>query len=363
MTYKDLMRREIATLPVYQPGKPIELLAREKGLALDRIIKLASNESPLGSPPAAVAAAREAAGNMALYPDNNGYALIQALAAHTGARPEQFTLGAGSNEIFYLLCDVFAGPGTEVIVGEYAFISYRISAMLAGAAIVAAPMPGLAHDLDALLEAVTPRTRLIFLPNPNNPTGTGLPVRAVEQFARALPDSVVFCYDEAYAEYEDETLDVQGLIRDGVKIIATRTFSKIYGLAGLRLGYGIAHPELADLLNRVRPPFNTGTVAQAAARAALGDVAWVAESRRVNDAGRQQILAGLDRMAIAHQGDRGNFVLFSLENAAGVFQSLQEMGVIVRPLAGYGLPDHLRVTIGSEPQNARFLEALARVTR
>ena len=357
------MRSEMATLPVYQPGKPIELLAREKGLALDAIIKLASNENPLGSPVSAVQAARQAAANMALYPDNSGYALVQALAGKLGVAPGQITLGAGSNEIFYLLCDVFAGPGVEVIVGEYAFISYRISAMLAGARVVPAPMPGLKHDLDALLEAVTPRTRLIFLPNPNNPTGTALPVSEIEQFARSLPESVIFCYDEAYAEYEDENLDVQGLIRDGVKIIGTRTFSKIYGLAGLRIGYGYSDPALAALLNQARAPFNTGTVAQAAALAALQDDEWVGRSRQANDAGRVQVLDGLGRLGIETGGSHGNFVLFSLENAGAVFQSLQEMGVIVRPLAGYGLPNHLRVTIGSEPQNARFLEALARVTR
>ena len=362
MKFSDLTRQQISSLPVYQPGKPIELVARELGIPLDSIIKLASNENPLGSPPGAIEAVREAAGNMALYPDNSGHELIHALSKKHGFSPEQITLGAGSNEIFYRLCDLFAEPGTEVLVGEYAFISYRISAMLAGATVVSAPMPGLSHDLDAMLDAVTPRTRLVFIPNPNNPTGTGIPFGEVERFARALPESVIFCYDEAYAEYESESLDVQALIRDGVKIIGTRTFSKIYGLAGLRLGYGYSDPDLADLLNRVRPPFNTSTIAQSAAIAALADDDWVMKSRAVNEAGRIQLQEGLRNLGFPCVGDKGNFVLFSLENAANVFQALQEMGIIVRPLAGYGLPDYLRVTIGTESENARFLKALMKLT-
>jgi histidinol-phosphate aminotransferase len=363
MKYSDLTRQQISTLPVYQPGKPIELVAREKGISLDSIIKMASNENPLGSPRGAVEAVREAAGNMALYPDNSGHDLVEALSAKLGFKREQITLGAGSNEIFYRLCDLFAEPGKEVLVGEYAFISYRISAMLTGASVVSVPMPGMNHDLDAMLDAVTSRTRLVFIPNPNNPTGTGLPVSDVEAFARALPEWVVFCYDEAYAEYETERLDVQGLIRDGIKIIGTRTFSKIYGLAGLRIGYGFSDPALAELLNRVRPPFNTSTISQAAAVAALKDDDWITRSREVNESGRRLLQEGLDRLGLSRVGDKGNFVLFSLENARAISQSLQEMGIIVRPLAGYGLPDHLRVTIGTEPENARFLDAMSQLTK
>ena len=363
MKYSELARQPISSLPVYQPGKPIELVAREAGIPLHTIIKLASNENPLGSPPAAVAAARQAAGNMALYPDNSGYALVQALCAKHGFSPDQITLAAGSNEIFYRLCDLFAGPGVEVVLGKYAFISYRIAALLAGARVVDVPMPGLCHDLEAMRAAITPRTRLVFLPNPNNPTGTRVSADEVEAFVRSLPDHLVFCYDEAYAEYEDDRLDVQALIRAGFPIIGTRTFSKIYGLAGLRIGYGFSDPALAELLNRVRPPFNTGAVAQAAALAALQDDEWVQTSRQVNNAGRLQLLEGLQALGIRPEGDRGNFVLFSLENAGAIAQALQEMGIIVRPLAGYGLPDHLRVTIGSETGNAQFLECLEKATR
>lgn len=363
MKFTDLTRREISQLPVYQPGKPIELIARQHGLDPASIVKLASNENPLGAPPAAVDMIRKAASGVAFYPDNNGYELVRELSRKHGFSPDQLTLAAGSNEIFYMLCDVFAGPGKEVVIGEFAFISYRIAAMLAGSTVVAVPMPGLVHDLDAMLDAVTEKTRLVFLPNPNNPTGTGLPVDEIASFARALPEWVVFCYDEAYAEYEPDTLDVQALINEGIKIIGTRTFSKVYGLAGLRIGYGYADAGLAELLNRVRPPFNTSNLAQAAAVAALQDDDWIHRSRSANTAGRQQLQSGLRELGFETTGDRGNFILFSLENAAAVAQALQEMGIIVRPLAGYGLPHHLRVSIGTEPQNARFLEGMACVTR
>lgn len=363
MKFSDLIRREIASLPVYQPGKPIELIAREHGIEVGSVLKLASNENPLGPPPGAIAAIQRGAAGVGLYPDNSGFELVQALCRKLGLKPDQITLGAGSNEIFYRLADLFASPEAEVVIGEYAFISYRIACLLAGARIVAVPMPKLSHDLQAMREAVTERTRLVFLPNPNNPTGTGLPVAEVEAFARSLPEWVVFCYDEAYAEYEEESLNVQALIADGVKIIATRTFSKVYGLAGLRIGYGYSDPSLAELLNRVRPPFNTGNLAQAAAIAALEDDAWVVRSRQANTEGRRQLREGLEQLDLPVSGEQGNFLLFSLENAESVAHGLQEMGIIVRPLAGYGLPDHLRVSIGTEVQNARFLEALSQLTR
>jgi len=361
MQVSDLIRPEIRALPVYQPGKPVELIAREHGLSPEAVIKLASNENPLGAPPAAREVIRSAVDGVALYPDNSGFSLVEAIAARHQVQPGQITLAAGSNEIFYRLADLFAEPGVEVVVGEYAFISYRIAASLAGAKVVSVPMPGLVHDLDAMQEAITGKTRLVFLPNPNNPTGTGLPASEVEAFARSLPEWVVFCYDEAYAEYESDLLDVVGLIRDGVQIIGSRTFSKIYGLAGLRIGYGYSSPELARFLNTVRPPFNTGSLAQAAAAAALGDETWVTQCREANAEGRLQLRQGLSTLGLEDIGRKGNFVLFSLEHAARVAQSLLEMGIIVRPLEGYGLPHHLRVTIGSAQQNNRFLECLAKV--
>lgn len=363
MKFTDLTRREISSLPVYQPGKPTELLAREYGLGLDSIIKLASNENPLGPPPESVEAIRSMASGVAVYPDNSGYELVQAICRKYGFEPGQITLAAGSNEIFYLLCDLFAEPGVEVIVGEFAFISYRIAALLAGASLVPVAMPGLKHDLEAMRAAVTPRTRLVFLPNPNNPTGTTLPPDEVAAFARSLPEWVILCYDEAYMEYEEEALDVQGLIAEGVRIIGTRTFSKIYGLAGLRVGYGYSDAGLASLLNRVRPPFNTANIAQAAAIAALRNDDWVRLSREVNRTGRAQLQQGIAAAGYEPFGEHGNFLLFKVDNAAATAHSLQEMGVIVRPLTGYGLPDLLRISIGSGSQNARFLDALFQLTR
>ena len=349
MTYAELTRSEISSLPVYQPGQPIELLAREYGIDPSSIIKLASNENPLGPPPGAVEAVRQSLEGAALYPDNSGYELLGAISDRYGFKREQITLAAGSNEIFYRLADLFAEPGTEVVLGEYAFISYRIAAMLAGATVVSVPMAGLVHDLGRMREAVTERTRLVFLPNPNNPTGTGLPAEAVAAFARSLPEWVIFCYDEAYAEYETDRLDVAALIAEGYKVIGTRTFSKVYGLAGLRIGYGYSDPALAELLNRVRPPFNTSSVAQVAAVAALGDREWIEKSRRVNEAGRRQLQGGLAGLDLELCGDRGNFVLFSLAEAASIAQGLQEMGIIVgyRNTFAFRLEPRLKTTVFS----------------
>lgn len=358
MHYSELIRPQIGNLPVYQPGKPVELLCRQYGMSADAVVKLASNENPLGPSETVLRAIMEAARGTEFYPDNSGYELTREISATFGWDASMLTLGAGSNEIFYLLCDVFGGPGTEVVVGEFAFISYRIAALLSGADVVATKMPGLRHDLSEMRDAITERTRLIFLPNPNNPTGTALPIEEVDAFARSLPEHVIFCYDEAYAEYSDDVLDVEGLLRAGVKLISTRTFSKIHALAGLRIGYSVSSTELADLLNRVRPPFNTSTVAQKAAVAALRDTDFIARSREVNEAGRHQLEAGLARLGLETFGTHGNFVLFETEDADALGKSLLEQGVIVRPLTGYGLPRHIRVSIGLEGQNARFLEAL-----
>lgn len=357
MSYR--IRPEIAALPVYEPGKPIEQVARECGLRPEAIVKLASNENPLGASPAAIAAIQQHLGGLGLYPDNSGFALVHALGQLHGVETDWITLGAGSNELFYLLCDLFASQGTEVVVGEFAFVTYRIAAMLAGARVVTVPMPRLTHDLDAMRAAVTERTRLVFLPNPNNPTGTALPAADIAAFARSLPEHVIFCYDAAYAEYADDALDVPELIRAGVRIIETRTFSKVHGLAGLRIGYGLSHPELASLLNRVRPPFNTGSLAQAAALAALGDKGWITKSRELNSAGRAQLQAGLKGCGYLVEGEHANFILLKVASAAAFAQQLQRLGVIVRPLQGYGLPEWVRVTIGTNAENDRFLQAAA----
>lgn len=358
MKYADLVREPVRSLPVYEPGRPIELVARELGLDPATVIKLASNENPLGPSPKALEAAQRALKDAWLYPDNAAYFLRQRLAAYLDLPMEQIVVSAGSNEIFYLLCDLFVGPGVEVIVGGQAFISYRISTLLAGGNVVSVPMPNFQHDLEAMRAAITERTRLIFLPNPNNPTGSSVPAEAVAAFARSLPEHVVFCYDEAYAEYQERPADLRPLIQEGRKIICTRTFSKIYGLAGFRLGYGYTNPELVKLLDAVRPPFNTGSVAQAAALGALDDTDWVRRSREANRAGLAQLRAGFDRLGLSYVPSEANFLLVRVPQAAHIFGALQRAGIIVRPVSGYGLPDHLRISVGTESQNARLLRTL-----
>lgn len=361
MKLDALLNPQIETLPIYQPGRPIEVVAAELGLDPAGVIKLASNENPLGPSPAAIEAGARALREAGLYPDNGAFRLVQTLAERRGVDPDQIVLGAGSNEIFYRLCDLFVRPGVEVVMGAQAFVTYRIATLLAGGETVRVPMPGFQHDLEAMRAAITERTRLVFLPNPNNPTGTRVPADAVLAFARSLPEHVVFCYDEAYAEYESSPADLRPLMAEGRKVIASRTFSKIYGLAGLRIGYGYGERGLIARLNQVRPPFNTGSVAQACALAALADDGWVERSRQVNTAGLAQLSSGLAVLGLEVVPSVGNFVLVRVPRASSVFLELQRHGVIVRPLAGYDLPDHLRISVGTAPQNTKCLEALREV--
>ncbi len=363
MDYAPLLNPQIEGLPVYQPGRPIEVVAEELGLDPDAIIKLASNENPLGPSPRALSAAESALNDAWLYPDNGSFALTRALASRLGLKTGQIVLGAGSNEIFYRLCDLFVRPGVEVVMGAQAFVTYRIATGLAGGTPVRVPMPDYTHDLDAMRAAVTERTRLVFLPNPNNPTGTALGAQEVLAFAESLPGHVVFCYDEAYAEYEEEPVDLRPLIAAGRPIVATRTFSKIYGLAGLRIGYGYGEQGLIARLNQIRPPFNTSNVAQAAALAALDDTAWLEKSRQSNAQGLRQLAAGFDALGLEYVPSAGNFVLVRIPEPATVFEHLQRAGVIVRPVAGYDLPDHLRISVGTAPQNARCLEELGNILK
>lgn len=359
MKVTDLMREEIAGLPVYEPGRPVELVAREKGIDPDGIIKLASNENPLGPSPRAVEVLQGNAAEMGAYPDNSGHALTGELARRWGLPREQFALGAGSNEFFYQLCSLFGGAGRSVVAGQYAFISYRIAALLSGARVIEVEMPDLRHDVERLLQAVEEDTRLLFLPNPNNPTGTAVDAEAVRFLVKQLPESVVLCLDEAYTEYEAEAFpDPRELLSLRPGLLITRTFSKIHGLAGLRIGYAVGPEALIQLLNRVRSPFNTGSLAQLAALAALQDEAWVRRSRQCNDAGRAQLADGLRELGFAVRSEAGNFLLLHSEQAAGLAGSLQDRGIIVRPLAGYGLPEYVRITIGTEAQNARLLQTL-----
>ncbi len=365
MTFEQLARPAALTQPVYEPGRPIADVAREHGLDPDSILKLASNENPLGPSPLALAAAARAVADVHLYPDGGAFDLRTRLARHLGLDPAQIIPGNGSSEVMQLLAHIFLGPGDEVVLGRHAFVLFKLLTLLNGARPVEVdmPAPNYGHDLAAMRAAITARTKIVYLPNPNNPTGSFNPAADVLAFARALPPHVILCYDEAYAEFlpPGQTPDLRPLIAEGRKILCCRTFSKIYGLAGLRVGYGYGPRELINLLHRARPPFNVTSVAQAAAVAALDDHAHLARTVTVNSAGLRQLAVGFDALGVEHVPSAGNFILFRVGDARRVFAELQARGVIVRPVGVHSLPEHLRVTVGDAPHNTRFLEALAQV--
>jgi histidinol-phosphate aminotransferase len=363
MTLHDLVNPAVLTQPVYEPGRPIEDVAREMGLDPAGILKLASNENPLGASPAALAAARRALEQAPLYPDGGAVRLREALAARHGLAAGQYVIGNGSNELLELLGHVFLRPGDEAVMGTPAFIVYKLVTLLFGARPVEVPLRDHRHDLAALAAAVTPRTKLVFLPSPNNPTGTANDEAEILAFARGLPDHVVFVFDEAYAEYLASPPDLRPLVREGRRVVGLRTFSKIHGLAALRVGYGWTTPEVAALLQRVRQPFNVNAVGLAAAEAALGDEVWVRRCREENRRGLRQLAAGFDALGLESVSSEANFMLARVGDGAAVFAALQRRGVIVRPLAPYGMAAWVRITVGSEAQNLRMLEALAEVLR
>lgn len=356
-----LARPSVLTQPVYEPGKPIEDVARELGLDPTTIIKLASNENPLGASPLGIAAAKAAAERMELYPDGGAVRLRARLATHLHLAPEQVAVGNGSNEILELLGHVFLGPGDEAVMGERAFAVYKLVTLLFGAMVVEVPLVNHTHDLPAMRAAITPRTKLVFLPNPNNPTGTANSAAEIVAFAESLPPHVVFVYDEAYAEYVESPADLRPLIAAGRKIICTRTFSKIYGLAGLRLGYGYGPRELIALLNRVRQPFNINAIALAAGEAALDDVEWVRRSRAINAAGLKQLAAGFSKLGLEFIPSTGNFITVRVGEGGRVFAELQKRGVIIRPMGSYAMPEWVRITVGDDAQNTRCLRELAAI--
>ncbi len=345
-------------LQPYVPGKPIEDLEREYGVT--GAIKLASNESPLGASPKALAAARAALTGMARYPDGGGYALKQALAAKLGVGADQITLGNGSNEILEFAVRAFVSAQDEVIFSQHAFALYPIVTQAVGARGVEVTARHWGHDLAAMRAAITPRTRLVFIANPNNPTGTWLRSAELRGFLDSVPASVVVVVDEAYFEYVEErdypnTID---WLARYPNLISARTFSKIYGLAGLRVGYGVSSLGVADLLNRVRQPFNVNSIAQAAAVAALADDDHLKKVRRVNADGMGQLVKGFEKLGLSHIPSAGNFVCVEVGDAGQVYEQLLRAGVIVRPVANYGMPKHLRVTVGLPEENERFLAAL-----
>jgi histidinol-phosphate aminotransferase len=363
MNFASLAKPAVLTQPVYEPGKPIEYVARELGLDPAGIIKLASNENPHGPSPRAVAAAKQALEQGELYPDGGCFALRQKLAAQWGLAVDQFVIGNGSNEIIELLGHVFVGPGDEVVMGAPAFVVYKLVTLLFGARAIEVPLREWRHDLDAITRAITPRTKLVYVCSPNNPTGTANTEAELLAFARALPDHVIAVFDEAYAEFLERAPDLRPLIAEGRKIVCLRTFSKIYGLASLRIGYGYASAELCALLNRVRQPFNVNAIAQAAASAALDDREFAAKTARENRAGLVQLERGCLELGLEYVPSVANFMLVRVGDGTRMFEALQRRGVIVRPVKSYGLPEWIRVTVGTQKQNERLLAELRTLIR
>jgi histidinol-phosphate aminotransferase len=369
MNYSSLANRYICDVPVYEPGRPIEEVARELGLKPRSIIKLASNENALGPSPKALAAMRKALAAAHLYPDGSGFYLRQALAkrlsgsGRAGARPsnvniDNIILGCGSNEIIEFLYHAFVAPGDEVVVGDRAFVIYSIMAKMFQARCVEVPFKGHTHDLQAMREAITEKTKLVFVANPNNPTGTRVSNSELDRFIRSLPSHVVCVLDEAYIEFlDDPPPSVEYAMRHNVVVL--RTFSKIVGLAGLRIGYGIAQKECIALLQKVRQPFNINAIGQAGALAALDDTAHIRKTKAMTRRGRAYLEREFRRLKLEFVPSCANFILVKVGDGNRIFRALQKRGVIVRPMGGYKMPEWSRVTVGLPEENRRFIRALS----
>lgn len=347
-------------LPTYQPGRPIEEVARELGLPAADIIKLASNENPLGPSPAAVAAMKKILPTLNLYPDGNAYYLKQRMAEKLGVQPGNLILGNGSNEIIEFVGHAYMAPGVDVVVSQYCFVVYPLVAKLFGANLISVPAKNYGHDLPAMLKAITPKTRVVFIANPNNPTGTSVGREELKWFVEQLPPNVLLALDEAYIEFLNEPADFVAQVQRGEKpnLLLMRTFSKIHGLAGLRIGYGIGHPDLIGVLEKVRQPFNINSVAQAAALAALDDEEHVRRTRENNARGLQFFSDAFQQMKLEFIPSAANFVLVCVGEGQRVFEAMQKQGVIVRPMGGYQLGEWVRVTVGTVAENERCLRAL-----
>ena len=350
----------VRAIAPYQPGKPISEFAREMGLKEKNIIKLASNENPLGVSPRAKAAIKKAIAELGRYPDGNAFELKAALAKRYNVPQECIVVGNGSNDLLEMAAAVFLGPGRSAVYSQHAFAVYPLATQARGARSIVVPAKNYGHDLQAMLAAIAPDTRVVFIANPNNPTGTFVPGAELEEFLARAPREVAVVVDEAYTDYLPRELryDSLGWLAKYPNFILTRTFSKIYGLAGLRVGFGLMQPAVADLLNRVRQPFNVNSLALAAATAALGDKAFVAKSTQMNRLGLVKLERALKTLGLETIPSCANFVTFRVSRAGTVYERLLRQGVIVRPLAGYDMPDHLRVTVGTPRENEKFLKAL-----
>lgn len=347
-------------LPTYQPGRPIEEVAREVGLPAADIIKLASNENPLGPSHAALAAMQKVLANLNLYPDGNAFYLKQALAKKLDLPTANLILGNGSNEIIEFVGHAYMSPGVDVVVSQYCFAVYPLVTKLLGANLISVPAKNYGHDLPAMLAAITPQTRVLFVANPNNPTGTVIPRDELTRFVERVPDNVLLVLDEAYIEFLDGAADFVATIRAGTKpnLLLMRTFSKIFGLAGLRIGYGIAHPDLIAAFEKVRQPFNINSIAQAGALAALDDAEHMRRTRENNQRGLKFFADLFFILGLEFIPSAANFVLVRVGNGQNVFEAMQKQGVIVRPMGGYQLGEWIRITVGTEKENTRCATTL-----
>ncbi len=364
MNYTELAPSYIRAIAPYQPGKPIAELERELGIS--GIVKLASNENPLGASPKAIAAMHEAIRTIALYPDGNGFELKDALSKRYGVALANLVLGNGSNDLLELASRAFLAPGDVAVYSAHAFAVYALATQAVGAKGIAVPAKDFGHDLEAMLKAaVQHKAKMVFIANPNNPTGTYLTAAALERFLSALPVNVLVVLDEAYNEYlpPAQRYDSVSWLAKYPNLIISRTFSKAYGLAGLRVGYAIAHEQITDMMNRVRQPFNVNSVAQAAAVAALHDMDFVQQTYELNQRGMLQIIAGLNKLGLSYIPSFGNFISFRIGGATAMYRRLLELGVIVRPVANYDMADYLRVSIGLESENEKFLSALGQALK
>ncbi len=354
---------QLRELVAYEPGKPVEDLARELGIAPGEIVKLASNENPLGPSPRARQAMIEALERAHFYPDGAGYYLREAIAENLGLGMANIILGNGSNEIIEFLGHAYLQPGDEVVVAAHSFAVYRLMAQLFGAKVIDVPDPGFIADLDGMLAAITPRTKEVFIANPNNPTGTMVFQSDIDRFMERVPEHVMVIFDEAYYEFLDEPPDVLKYVRAGRNVVVLRTFSKIQGLANLRIGYGVAAPEIIEVLQRSRQPFNANGIAQAGALAGLRDAAHRDETRRVTREGRDFLQSGFLEMDLEFVPSHANFVLVRVGDGKKVFDALLRRGIIVRAMGSYGLPEWIRVSVGTMDQNRLFLAALKELDR
>jgi histidinol-phosphate aminotransferase len=352
----------VKNLIPYIPGKPVEELEREIGI--QDAIKIASNENSLGPSPLAIDAVAKALGKVNRYPDGDAFYLRNKLAKRLGVKPERLIFGNGSNEVIEIVARTFMKPGDEAVMGEFAFIVFPIVTQAVGAKAIISPMPHLTYDLRDMFKRITPKTKVVFIANPNNPTGTMVKRDEVEWFLERIPDDIIVVIDEAYFDYVDDpeypnSLDYQSL---GKSIITVRTFSKIYGLAGLRLGFGVSSEEIISYMSRIREPFNVNSLAQVAAIAALDDAEHVRRSKEVNREGLKYLVQELKRLDFPFSPSFANFILVDLgADPIPVYNALLREGVIVRPVINYGLKTHIRVTVGLPEENERFVRAIRKV--